>query len=357
MTRVFHFADLHLSERERSYSLDVLDEIVQLARCLEPELLLISGDLFDSFADLEALRGEFRARIDTLPESCQVVYLLGNHEDLQRGPGRVEAMDLGRILVKGERPFAYLAAREIDIIAVPHQESFAGYREWDVPAKAGRHRIVMVHGTVAGLSYAGLEDEEGGEAVDPDLFARLKADYAALGHIHARRQERRGNTLLVYPGSARVWRRGEAGPHGLYLLSLGDQLSVEFLPLARAGTYVELDVPLSLEGAVDADSLPSVEWSEHDWVRLNLSGLVEDEHAVARNVELLESRFAGRLRRLTVNRDGVTVLPGIASDPLAQRFLSLWQQREPADQTDRPAWLRARALALGEIREILEARS
>jgi len=352
-----HLADLHLSERERSYSLGVLDEVVELACRHEPGFLLICGDLFDSFADLEALRGEFRSRMENMPESCQVVYLLGNHEDLQRGPGRVEAMDLGPVLVKGERPFAYLAAHDFDIIAVPHQESFAGYREWEVPPKAGRHRIVMVHGTVAGLSYAGLEDEEGGEAVDPDLFARLKADYAALGHIHARRQERRGTTLLAYPGSARVWRRGETGPHGLYLLSLGDQLSVEFLPLARAGTYVELDVPLSLEGAVDADVLPSAEWSKHDWVRLNLSGLVEDEHSVARNVELLESRFAGRLRRLTVDREGVTVLPGIASDPLARRFLSLWQQWEPADQANRPAWLRARALALGEIRGILEARS
>jgi DNA repair exonuclease SbcCD nuclease subunit len=357
MTRVIHCADLHLSERERSYSLAVLDEIVGLAGRHDPEFLLICGDLFDSFADLEALRGEFRTRMEALPETCRVVYLPGNHEELQRGAGSVEAMDLGRVLVKDESPFAHLAARDVDIIVVPHHDGFAGYREWDVPGKAGRQRIVMVHGTVAGLSYAGLEDEEGGEAVDPDLFARLEADYGALGHIHSRRQERRGNTLLAYPGSARVWRRGEAGPHGVYLVTLGEQLSLEFRPLERAGTYVELDVPLSLEGAVDANTLPSSGWSKHDWVRLNLSGLVEDEHAVARHVELLESRFAGALRRLTVDRDGVTVLPGIASDPLARRFLSLWQEREPDNEADRPAWLRARVLALTEIRGILEARS
>jgi DNA repair exonuclease SbcCD nuclease subunit len=357
MTRVFHCADLHLSERERTYSLNVLEDIVDLTKRHEPAWVLIAGDLFDSFADLEALRGEFRARMEQIPQACQVVYLPGNHEELERGAGRVEAMDLGRVTVKSETPFAYLRGEDLDIIAVPQQDGIAGYREWSVPPKEGRHRIVMVHGTVAGLSYAGLEDEEGAEAVDPDLFIRLEADYAALGHIHARRQERLGNTLLAYPGSARVWRRGEAGAHGLYCVRLGAHLSPEFLPLPRAGTYVELEIPLSLEGDVDADALPSDGWTRHDWVRLNLAGLVEDEHTVARNVERLEATFADRLRRLTVNRDAVTVLPGIASDPLAQRFLALWQKREPEDQDSRQAWLRARALALGEIRRALEAKS
>jgi hypothetical protein len=92
-------------------------------------------------------------------------------------------------------------------------------------------------------------------------------------------------------------------------------------------------------------------------VELEFTGLVEDERVPARLEEEMRKRHGSRVRCLEVVRDGVAVLPGISSHPVAREFLERWARRPEAaspDHPDRAAWLRARELALRHLKDRLE---
>src|SRR3954471_17608578 len=96
MPRILHAADLHLSDAEREYGLAVFAELIETARRERVDYLLFCGDLFNSFADAEKLRGDFRRILGSPP--FEFLYLPGNHEELHRGGsggGGLERLDLG----------------------------------------------------------------------------------------------------------------------------------------------------------------------------------------------------------------------------------------------------------------------
>ena len=159
---------------------------------------------------------------------------------------------------------------------------------------------------------------------------------------------------LSYPGSARVWRRGESGEHGVWRLAAGrNGVTGEFVPLRAAGRYRVCDVPVELAGTVDVAPLRPERWHRNDWVVLRATGVVEDENELAGVLDDLRRRYAGAVRRLEIDSSGCEAMPGIASHPLAGRFLEVWEASEPRDPAERPAWLRARQLGLLAIKHEL----
>jgi hypothetical protein len=373
MARILHAADLHLSEADKDYSLAVFAELLEAAAREKADYLLFCGDLFNTFADAEKLRAEFRRLLGSPP--FEFLFLPGNHEDLQRGGGELSRLDWGAATVLHARPFELLrrdrSGAVLEFLAVPHQENYSGYGNWPVPPKQAPWRIALSHGVAAGMAYRGPDEESGAAAIDPDLFVRFQCDYAALGHIHGRRSEAFGTSRLAYPGSTRVWRRNESGPRGAYLLDLPRERAAAppvlpepvFIPLASAGEYRHYALPLGLEGeAPDLDGLAGT-WGPADYVELEFTGLVEDENAAARLAESLRARYAARVRRLDIDRDGVSALPGISAQPVVRKFLEAWNARMPvpeagaaaADSAARHAvWIRARELALNSLKTSLE---
>lgn len=371
MLRILHAADLHLSEGEKEYSLSVLAELLDLASREQADFLVFCGDLFDTFADAEKLRNDFRRLLGDVRRPFEFLFLPGNHEAIRRGAGELSRLDFGPVTVLDKAPFD-LVRRErdgmgVEFFAIPHQDHYAGYGNWPVPAKAAPWRIALAHGVVAGMAYRGPDSEGGGTALDPDLFARFAVDYAALGHIHGRRHQVNGRLTLAYPGSTRVWRKHESGPRGANLLELpygpsGASRSLEpvFRPLASAGEYRHYSIAVTLEGeSPDLDRLAST-WGPRDHVELEFTGVVEDEHLTARMADELRSRHGGRIRNLEISREGVTALPGISSHPVARQFLDRWKARPEASEpthSNYPAWLRARELALSHLKACLERSS
>ena len=351
MPRILHCADLHLSEQERDYGLAVLREIVDLTNGAEAELLLFAGDVFDSYADMSSLRIPFRAELERARRACRIMMIPGNHELLRPGPTPITAMGFGRAELLAATPFDRREAAGVEIIAIPHQGSYAGYRDWPLPPRGELPRLALAHAALAGVAYLGPQQEEGGSAMDVDLLVRLEVDYAAMGHLHESRTVREGRMQASYPGSARVWRRGEYGARGVNLLELGAQSSLSRLPLRLAGEYHSLVVPLDLTGLLP--ELSGV-WGEHDYLDVELCGLVEDERAAEAAREELRRRYGGAVRRLEVSTDGVTPVAGVAANPLAQRFVELWRERRAELEQQHGEQVARRVLEVG-LRKIRAA--
>jgi exonuclease SbcD len=362
MTRMIHCADLHLTGgEERQYSLSVLDEILTLTEHERADYLLICGDLFDSFDDAMNLRAEFRSRIEPISSRCQILYIPGNHEELGKGNRSLSSLDLGSLRPFYATPFAHVRYPEIEFLCIPHQPAYRNYNEWPVPPKKAAFRIAMAHGLVSGMNiYAGPESEEAEPVgtIDPDLFTRFDIDYAAMGHIHSRRREKYGQTWISYPGSSRLWRRGEAGPRGVNLVRIDPTVQVDFHSLKGAGQYRPYHLPLTPAGTIDDLETLIERWGENDWIDLYFSGIVEDENSVAELEKKLRSEQAERVRKIEIDRSDVQPLPGMISQPIVEKFLETWKEREP-DITDERAysvWLKARQIGLEQIKNVMESK-
>ncbi|MFH0945162.1 MAG: metallophosphoesterase [Planctomycetota bacterium] len=357
---LLHISDLHIGVSDRDYALGVLDEILETADARGVDYLIFSGDVFDSMPDVEALRDPFRRAIQRA--RAEIFYLPGNHEELQAGQQRLETFDFGKAQLLHAKPSELVTSssseRPLEILAVPHQSDYSGYRDWRIPAKRAPFRVAMAHGTVTGMTYAGPDTEKGGGALDPDLFERFEVDYAALGHVHNRPPElRRSGCLTAYAGSARVWRSGEFGERGGNLVTLGSAVSVEFVPFRRAGQYRLLRIPLDLDGGVRQGALAD-RVQEHDLVDVCLVGLVEDERRVREVADQIKQELAHRVRKVKIDTSEVTVLSGIAAEPSAAGFIDLWEARRPPDDDpEYELWLRVRAMGLELLRSRLEQRS
>ena len=362
MTTIIHCADLHLtSGKERDYSLAVLDEILTVADKEWVRYLLISGDLFDSFDDAVNLRAEFRRRTESVSSKCHIIYIPGNHEDLGKGNRALSSLDIGTLQVCLTTPFEVIVYPEIEFLCIPHQADYRDYHEWSIPPKKAPIRIALAHGLVSGIDiYAGPELEEEGAVgtIDPDLFTRFDVDYAAMGHIHIWRKEQYGRTWISYPGSSRVWRRGENGPRGVNLIKTDQSVQMEFYPLASSGRYRQYHLPLTLEGSIEDLVTITSSWKENDWIDLNFTGIVEDENAVGELEKKLRSEQGERVRKIEIDRTDVQPLPGIMSQTIVKQFLETWKKRKPDSVDDRAhtVWLKARQMGLEQIKNVMEAK-
>ncbi len=378
MPRILHASDLHLSNSEREYGLAVFSELVEIAEREKVDYFIFCGDLFDTFADAEKLRIDFRNILEN--RSFEFLYLPGNHEDLRRGGGDLARLDLGPAKILSGKPFEILQRNcdglDIEFLAIPHQLEYSTYSNWPVNSKAAPIRLALAHGVVAGMSYQGPDEEGGGAAIDVDLFQRFSVDYAAMGHIHGRRMQNfpnpvdanaggnagpgsRSNSLTIsYPGSSRVWRKGELGPRGALLFELSQNTAGNggtvsepvFIPIHAAGEYRHYDLPLTLEGAPpNLDRILS-KWGKNDFIELEFSGLVEDEKIVAQLAESLKAQYGNAVRKLEIDREGISALPGIASHPVVKNFLEEWNRRKPSTLSEHQVWMRARHLALNALK-------
>jgi DNA repair exonuclease SbcCD nuclease subunit len=355
-------ADLHISEEEKDYSLAVLNEIIDISRREKCDALFFAGDVFNSRADVEKLRNEFRAALEDLPSDCEVYFLPGNHEELRAGPGGAQTLDnfdFGRAELLSRKPWSLRTLNsEAELLALPFQKDYSGYRGWEVPPKKKPLRIVLAHGTVPGITYTGPDEEAQDSVLDADLFACMNADLAALGHLHGGFRIQRGETLIVYPGSARVWREGEKGPRKVLRgVTEAASLRLEEIPLRAAGEYRVIPVYAAPDGSLRIAEKETEQWAAADWLRFEVSGVVEDESSLADAFNRMAAGFEKKYRRVTVSKDKVSVLAGIVSHPLALQFIRKWEKEaEQYKDEDPEVYNLARIRGLDVIKKILEGR-
>lgn len=352
---LIHAADLHLRDTagERDYGLAVLDEILDLVRREEADLLLFAGDLFDSYDDAEALRSVVAERIAGLPQASEALLLPGNHELLRAGSRGFDRLQFGELSVASVEPFSRRVHQDVELILIPHQQEYADYLDWEIPPRRAGYRIVAAHATVAGLYYDD-SGEEGGGSLDPDLLARFAGDYIALGHIHAGQELRVSGAPAIYPGSARVWRRGETGPRSVVRVDLDGEPRWTRLPLQSAGEYRPVAVSIEPDGSTGGE-IEELELRPADSLELLLNGVVESDAVLSRAVAGLRRRLEGQVRNLRIVGDDVILLDGVSEEPIVQRFLEVWR-REGVElrEEDRALWYRAREIGLQAAKDLIE---
>jgi exonuclease SbcD len=369
MKKILHCADLHLCSEgdERDYSMGVLDEIVSLTLENGAEYLVFAGDTFNSFNDAGSLKELFKEQMKRLEGKCAILLLPGNHEDIGRKKRSLTSFDLGippdHVLEKKDWPYILKRFDDIEFLAIPHQEDYRDYNEWQVPPKEVKTRIAIAHGSVVpGIIFTGTVDDEEEKAsvIDLDLFVRHGVDYAAMGHIHSGIEKRVGSLIINYPGSARVWRASdrETGPRKVSLVEIESTITVKPLVLSKAGQYRPYRLFVSFDGNIEDLSGKSSDWGENDIVSLEFFGVVENEYIVSEAISILKKKYAQKVRIFNIEKN-IYVLEGVSGQPIARKFLEMWEAKAPdkGDEEALRSWYRSRELGLLKIREVMESRS
>ena len=238
--RILHAADLHLdsafaglAEEKaallRQESRDILRRMVDWANDHAVDVMLLSGDLFDSdrmysqtARTLAQALARFRGRIFVSP---------GNHDFYAPGSG-YDAVDWPENvhIFTSRRPQTVLLR---SLNASVTGAAFTAAEEWepfdgasfsggDAPIRLG-----VLHGEVT-------RGESKYRAIPPAEIEKMNLTYLALGHVHrCAGVQRAGNTAYAYPGCLPGRGFDETGAKGfLYGEITPEKVELEFIPFA-----------------------------------------------------------------------------------------------------------------------------
>ncbi|AMW33098.1 DNA repair exonuclease SbcCD nuclease subunit [Fervidobacterium changbaicum] len=244
--KILHTSDLHLrtDSPERWQALQL---IVDKAKQNSVDLLVISGDLFDSRED--AVRSYERLRAIFSGSSFQTFILPGNHDETFYEDG-LHFGDNVVVLSKEKSIYDFEDAR---IIAVPFKkeyssakETFAVLRQSNELTTSNKSNVLLFHGELLSPYY---EPDDFGEKgrympVDLNLLRSLNFQYILAGHFHTKFNILRiSNNYFIYPGSPVSVTKKERGKRKVNLLEIGKQ--PQELELGSF-YYEEIEINLSI---------------------------------------------------------------------------------------------------------------
>ncbi|MCC5816566.1 MAG: metallophosphoesterase [Leptospira sp.] len=364
MIRILHTSDLHFSGKnpdELAYSTTVWKNILDLAKEQKVEAILISGDVFDTFTDLEKYRNQFIQETKNL--DIPIYAIAGNHEYLRKSPAEsLASFGMGCIHWYFQEDFALIEPNsgKWELAILPYSEKYSEYQNWKIPSK-GKFRILMAHGMIPeAVSYTGPSEEEGDHLLELNLLANFQADYIALGHIHKKTSLKLGTNHLYYPGSPRVWRKGEDGFRTVNIIEIDNNklLNVSEQIVVKAGRYIEENLQILPNGHLPDWSLEKIQASPYDYVHIVLSGFADSQSIVEENINKLETTNKGAVRKLIIDAESVQYMDGISGNSLVHKFLKLWQEKfdNQNNDKDREVLLEARQIGLQAISDRIKGK-
>ncbi len=199
--KITHTSDVHLNDEPDGVKVrDAFAQVVDTVIESDSDLFLIAGDLFDH-------NEIHRKTVDFVYEqlarvSCETVVIVGNH-DVWDERSIVKRMDFSKAGAHvtllndangSQVTFPELHATVWGRCMLDHDRTnkpMAG-----VPPRQGTMwHIGMAHGL-----YSDDPNAERSSLISPREIEASGFDYLALGHVHAHRQMRHGDTLACYPG-------------------------------------------------------------------------------------------------------------------------------------------------------------
>lgn len=230
--RILHTSDWHLGKRLQDRDrldeqIEVLEEIASICDREQVELLLVAGDIFDTYVPTAEAEEVFYREIKKLAHNRAVVIISGNHDDGVRLCACAPFLSGESVYIFGNKPAVMPVGGEHPVRAVEAGENYliiengAGERvylnllpypnearlkedrtaetyaektaRWIARGEAGYRgdlpHILVAHIFVAGSSVSDSErniDLGGARAVP--LSSLPEYGYVALGHLHRRQR-------------------------------------------------------------------------------------------------------------------------------------------------------------------------
>lgn len=252
--KILHFADLHLGFRFRGLGAGTtlsrtgdlkrtFSDIISLAGKEQVELLLIAGDLFESW---EAGREEYQFVFDafsSIPDTT-IALVAGNHDPLtpdslyltKEWPDNV-------IIFSKEYDSVVLEDLGVELWGASFSSPYRHQSQLTAkePKRSDLIQIGLLHGTVGS---AGLQTEY--HPITTQQIAASGLDYLAVGHTHKPSQVlKEGGTYYAYSGSPEGMGFDELGERGVYLGTVGkNHCQLTFTPMAQR-LFLEPSVDIS----------------------------------------------------------------------------------------------------------------
>lgn len=284
--RILHTSDWHVGKRlmgrERlAEQASALDEIAAICEAESIELVLIAGDVFDTYTPSAEAEALFYEKIKTVAgEDRAVLIVSGNHDDgvrlaaispLSHGQGvyvvgnsraaipiaattrKTRPVRSGKGYVtfenaRGERvfvstlPYPNEARFKEERSDLPYVERMQKWiAEGESGNEAGDPSVFLAHIFVAGgkVSESEREIDLGGARAIP-IEALPKSDYIALGHLH--KKQRMGGGNCYYSGSPLQYSFDETADKGVKVFDLTKDgvTGLKDVPLASGKKLIRL---------------------------------------------------------------------------------------------------------------------
>jgi exonuclease SbcD len=199
--RIAHTSDVHLHDgADAAHVQHAFSHVIDAVHDSGAELFLIAGDLFDhNRVDRDVIDFVYRqlARV-----SCPIVIIAGNHDCWEERAvlRRMNFSKAGAHVTLLDQPegalveFPELHATVWGRCMIEHDRSNRPLEGFP-PRTSDMWHIGMAHGL-----YSDEPDCDRSSLITPQEVEASGFDYLALGHVHAHRQMRHGQTLACYPG-------------------------------------------------------------------------------------------------------------------------------------------------------------
>jgi len=275
--KILHAADLHLDTPFSGHTgtalsflkhslLQVPGKIAQLCKLHNCDLLLFSGDLFDGVASAESVQALKNALTEV---SIPTFISPGNHDFCSP-----DSPYLTGVWPENVHIFTKPVMESVALPSLDCRIYGAGYQSMDCGTLLEHFRTEGNEKYHIGVLHG--DPIQKNAPYCPITQAQVAAsglDYLALGHIHIAGKFTAGRTLCGWPGCPMGRGYDETGEKGVYLVTLEDTATLEFLPLDAPRFYdLEAEVLSSPQETV-ASLLPPVQ--TRDYYRITLCGECE----------------------------------------------------------------------------------
>lgn len=344
-TKLLIASDLHINVQDKIYSLEVLDEILENAKNFDALILL--GDTFNTFKDLEELKDIFIEKT----KDTNVYMLKGNHEKLDSHGITLSKLSFPSN-IKIIEEIKIFNINDIEIVAIPYNEK---YMLENIKKTEGK-RLLIAHGIVEGTIWA-IEDNEENAAIPIDIIKNINPSLSLIGHIHKSMEINIEGIDIIYPGSARVWRNSmsEQGVRKCLALEInGENIVKNYIELKKAGEYRIYDI--NTEDS-DEEKIKDIAltWSKNDSIDINISGVIEDENALEKIKNRIKNKYYKFLRNINIKNKNIIILENAENEKIIKDFLSLYEEYISASKSeeDKEIITLARSIGLEKISNYL----